>query len=244
MNFYGERGATLTVSLQKTGGQYTEFAEIQFAVKGKIRRDVVLNPGELNFDEASIVSKGQRTARVLYAGNVDWKILEVKSTSPNFTAEAKEIERNPSTGRVTYDVIVTSNGEQTAGKLNEYLTIVTNDAKTNGMPVSIKINPSIKVSPIQLGVVTKDQNVKKKLIVRSATAFSIKQIITNDSRIQFAPVDGEKSLHILEYTLDTSVPGKINQQIEIVTSGSSQAKTKVPFEAQIIPATVVLENAK
>ncbi|MFK7767132.1 MAG: DUF1573 domain-containing protein [Mariniblastus sp.] len=243
LNFYGARGATLTVSLQKTG-KYTEFAELQFAVKGKIRRDVVLNPGEIKFDEKSVAENQERTARIMYAGNANWKILEVKSTSPSFTASAKEIERNPATGRVTYDLVVKPNAEQSVASGNEYLTIVTNDPKTNGMPVLIKVNPSIEVAPIQLGLLNRGQRVKKKLIVRSSSPFAIRGVSSTDSRIQFAPPIGEKKLHILEYTLDTSQPGQVEDQITIFTNDpSGQSQTKIPFSAQIVPATIV-ENSK
>ncbi len=239
LNFYGERGATVTVSLQKAGS-VTEFGEIQFAVKGNIRRDVVLNPGEIAFDNVSLSESAQRTAQVLYAGDPQWKITEIKSTNPNLSAEAREVARDPATKRVTYELIVKLNNQQNAGSLNEFLTIMTNDAKTTGMPVNVKgkIKPRIEVAPVQLGVVNKGQTIKKKLIVRSSQAISITEIKAQDSRIKFDPVDGEKTLHILTYTLDTSQPGQISEDVMILTNDPGQPQTKVPFSVQIVPATI------
>ena len=222
-NFYGKRGATLTVSLQKSGA-ITQYGEIQFSVKGEIRRDVVLNPGEIVFDNVIVSEGAHRTARMLYAGNPAWKIVEVKSTNPNVIAEAREVERNSATGRVTYDLVVNLKEEQDTGAFQEFLTIVTNDAKTTGMPVAVKgvVKPRIQVSAIQLGPVNKGQTIKKKLILQSTTAFAVNDIKSNDPRIKFEPVEGEKTLHILTYTLDTSIVGQIDEDLTIVTSDPNQ----------------------
>ena len=109
------------------------------------------------------------------------------------------------------------------------------------MPISVKakISQLIEASPIQLGIVNKGQSVKKKLILHSAEAFEIKEIKSLDSRIKFEPADGEKTLHILTYTLDTDVPGQISEEISIVTSDAGQPELKVPFSVQIVPATMV-----
>jgi len=173
--------------------------------------------------------------------NLRWKIEAVKSTSPNISVEIKEIRRDPHTGRVAYDLIVNLSGDQPVGSLNEFLSVITNDEKTTGMPISVKakISPVIEVSPIQLGIVHKGQSVKKKLILHSSQAFEIKQIKSLDSRIKFEPTDGEKTLHILSYTLDTNVPGQISEDLSIVTSDAGLPELKVPFSVQIVPATMV-----
>lgn len=240
VNFYGNRGATLTVSVKKTGTT-AQNGEIQFSVKGSIRRDVVLSPGEFSFDDVIISQEADRVAKVLYAGNAQWKILEVKSTNPNLSAEAREVSRDQSRGRVTYELVVKLSGKQDAGSFNEFLTIVTNDAKTNGMPVAVKgiVKSRIEVSPIQLGTINQGQTVKKKLILKSSRPFSIKEIKSGDSRIQFEAAEGEKNLHVLTYTLDTSKLGQIDEDLTILTSDPDQPVAKVGFSAQIIEATTV-----
>ncbi|MDG1514109.1 MAG: DUF1573 domain-containing protein [Mariniblastus sp.] len=240
VNFYGNRGATLTVSVKK-GAPAAQNGEIQFSVKGSIRRDVVLTPGEFSFDNVMVSQEADRIAKVLYAGNAKWKILEVKSTNPNLIAEAREVSRDQSRGRVTYELVVKLSGEQDAGTFNEFLTIVTNDANTNGMPIAVKgiVKSRIEVSPIQLGTINQGQTVKKKLILKSSKPFSIKEIKSGDSRIQFEAAEGEKNLHVLTYTLDTSKLGQIDEDLTIVTSDPDQPEAKVGFSAQIIEATTV-----
>ena len=240
LNFFGKRGATVTLTLQK-GGTVLESGEIQFSVKGNIRRDVVLNPGDVRFDNIRVAEESRRSIRLQYAGNYRWKIEEVKSTNPNITVTINEVERDPHTGRVAYDLVVNLNGKQPPGSFNEFLNVVTNDEKTTGMPISVSatVSPLIEASPVQLGVVNKGQSVKKKLILHSTEAFEIKKIESLDSRIKFEPAEGEKTLHILTYTLDTSVPGQISEDVSILTSDRGQPVVKVPFSVQIVPATMV-----
>jgi hypothetical protein len=73
--------------------------------------------------------------------------------------------------------------------------------------------------------------------LNSSKAIAVKDIITNDPRIKFDPADGEKTLHILTYTLDTSQVGQIDKELTIVTSDPNQPETKVPFSVQIVPST-------
>lgn len=241
-NFYGARGATLTVSMNKAGTN--EYGELQLSVKGLIRRDVVLNPGEIDFQNVSISDAVQKTVRVLYAGRPDWAIQEVTSTNPNISAEVREIERNQATGRTSYEMIVSLNQNQPTGPFMETLTIVTNDAKTTNMPVRVggNVKPLIDVAPINLGVVNKGQTITKKLIVRSPQAISIERIETGNDKIKFAETEGKKTLHILTYTLDTSEPVEIARSIKIVTKDDVTRETEVPFSVQIVPSTITSDK--
>lgn len=240
LNFYGERGATVTLSLKKVGA-YVEYGELQFSVKGNIRRDVVLSPGMFDFRDLANSEAAQKTAKVMYAGRSDWKILEVKSTNPNVQAEVREIDRKPTRGATatTYEMVVKVSDQQAAGPFNEVLTIVTNDPKTNGMPVKVSgnIKQMIDVAPVTLGVVNMGQEIKKKLIVRSPQAISIDEVRTKNGKLQFDPSEGKKTLHILTYTLDTSATDEIDDWITIVTTGDQKRETRVPFSVQIVAAT-------
>ena len=237
-NFYGPKSATVTVSLQKAG-PVSETGEVQFSVKGTIRRDVVLNPGEVVFDNVVVSESLQRTVRVSYTGDANWRIEAIKSTNPNMEAEAREVERNGLTRRVSYDLVVKLKNGLEPGAINEWLTIVTNDPTTTGMPVAVKgmVKPLIEVSSIQLGVVNRGQAIQKKLILRCQRAVFVKEVKAADPRIQFGPVDGEKTLHILSYSLDTSQPGNIDEEVTILTSDPCQPEAYVPFSVQIVPAT-------
>ena len=243
LKFYGQRGATLSVSMQKLG-QFTEFAELQLAVKGTIRRDVVVSPGMFDFQDVNISEPAKRTAKLWYAGKADWKILDVKSTNPNLKIDFNELERDPAAGKVIYELSVNLDEGQPAGQFLDNLTIITNDPATSGLPVEVcgTINTVISVAPIALGVVNQGQVIEKKLIVRSPTPISIDQIQSSCDKIQFEPSEGKKTLHILKYSFDTSEPTDVQETVTISTTGEKARATQVSFSAQVVPSTNVIKT--
>jgi len=242
LKFFGKRGATLSVSVQKLG-QYSEYAEVQFAVKGKIRRDVVVSPGMFDFQDVNVSETAKRTAKLWYAGKPDWKILDVKSTNSNLKIDFKELERDPVAGKVLYELVVNLNEDQPAGQFLDNLTIVTNDPATSGMPVEVcgSVNTVINIAPIALGVVNQGQVIEKKLIVRSPIPISIDEIQTSCEKIKFAPSEGKKTLHILKYSFDTSEPTDVLETVTISTTGEKARSTQVSFSAQVVASTSAVD---
>ncbi len=242
--FQGKRGATLTVAVQKMG-QTVEYGELQFAVRGKIRKDVVFNPGEVAFKNVSMTAESSQAVRVSYAGKPDWEITDIKSSSPHLTVESRETRRDLQTGRINYELIVKLDSSQPAGHLSEFLTIVTNDAKTTGMPIRVtgQVNPTLEAAPIKLGVISQGQKLRKKWIIRGESPFEIERIVANNPAIRFESSAGKKTLHIVNYTLDTSRLGKIEDEVTIVTKADSDSTTKVNFSAQIVAATMAGNRA-
>jgi len=241
LKFYGKRGATLSVSMQKVG-QYSEYAEVQFAVKGKIRRDVVVSPGMFDFQNVNVSETAKRTAKLWYAGKPDWKILDVKSTNSNFSIDFEEVERDAVAGTVVYDLTVNLEDGQPAGQFLDNLTIITNDPATSGLPVEVcgTVNTVISVAPIALGVVNQGQVIEKKLIIRSPTPISIDNIETSCNKIKFEPSEGKKTLHILKYSFDTTEPTDVEETVTIATTGEKSRATRVSFSAQVVPSTEAL----
>lgn len=237
MTFKGKKAATVTVSMNKVS-PYNEYGEVQFSVKGKIRQDVVVNPGKINFDNATPNETTQRIVEVKYAGDPRWELLDVKSSNPNIEIEKRETSRDVNQKRVTYELVVSLLGHQPLGMFSDQLTLVTNDNNPSSKEMAVVVEGSVKAviqsSPISLGAITKDEPVKKKLVIRGAQAFSIKDIVVDNPRIMISEGDGQKSLHILDYELDTSVIGPVTGQIKVVSDLPGHPTTTIPFTAQII----------
>ena len=242
-NFKGKKKATISVSVRKDT-PYVEYGEIQFSVEGKIRRDVVLNPGTVAFDDITLGTGAKRTVQVLYAGSPKWKITGIKSTNPNIKIDSKELQRTGN--RVDYELSIQLNEDQDVGSFVDQIQIATNDVDNKNLAITVQGNVKsvVQVSPVKLGVVSKDQKVEKRLIVRGARPFGIRNVSVGDQRIQFTPSEGSKTLHILTYRLDTSAVGNIRSQIMIETDDPDQEFASVPFEVQVVPATFALDGGK
>ena len=237
MKFRGEKAATVTVGVNKMGS-FNEYGEVQFSVKGKIRKDVVLSPGIISFDNVLASTPAQKKVLMKYAGNPLWQILRVESTNPNISAEAKEIKREG--GRITYELLVNMSDAQSAGAIADELYVITNDKAVNKMPVSVvgHVRAELEAAPIKLGVVKQGAKVEKRFLIRGQQPFSISEILVDDDRIAFAPFEGEKKLHVLKYTLDTTQPCQISDTITVVTfdpaDPTSVMKKAVAFTAEIV----------
>lgn len=230
----GKKGATLTVSVTKMA-QMPIKAELQFSVKGKVRKDVVLSPGNIDFPTATVDSEAKQVVQMKYMGDPRWKILDVKSSNPAITVSTQEVSRE-STGRVVYDLTINLNKGMKAGAFKEQLTVITNDKKTPQMPIAVtgSVKASIEVSPIRLSTLKQGEKVERRLVVRSSKPFSIDDIVVDTEKVKFFPSKGERVMHIVKYTVDTSEPTKIETEAKIVTSDSSEKS--VPLSILISPS--------
>ncbi len=240
----GPKTATVTVSVQREPGQnqygQTQYGEVQFSIAGKIRQDVVLNPGRIQFDGVAKATSAQRTVAVMYAGDPRWKILDVISTNPNLEIQSRETRRD-ATGRVDYELVVSLNDCQESGIFSDQLTLVTNDANSDGVNVNVEghIKSTLQSSPVKLGTIGQDEQVIRKIILRGEEEFEISAVQAGDERIKFIDAARGKlsKLHILTFELDTTRPGLINCEITVESTIEGQAQAEIPFTANIVQRT-------
>jgi len=237
MKFRGEKAATVTVGVNKLGA-FSQYGEVQLSVKGKIRKDVVLTPGKISFDSVPATSAAEKTVKMKYAGNPLWQILRVESTNANIKAEARELKREG--GRITYELIVKLSGLQPAGSFADELYVITNDKLVNKMPITVagRVKPTLEAAPVRLGIVRQGAKIEKRFVIRGQRPFEVREVRVNSKLISFVPTTGEKSLHVLKYSLDTSTACFINDIITVVTSDPDNLEKTVEFSAQIVPETV------
>ena len=180
----------------------------------------------------------------MFAGSANWEIIDVISTNPNITVEKIELRRDLRSRRIDYQLNVKLNGNQPVGLFNDQLTLVTNDANQKQLTVGVlgNVQSILEVKPVHLGVIEKDKKIEKKLIIRSSRPFEIRSVKAGDQRIRFEESEGKKTLHILNYKLDTSEIGKISTKIEIETDDPAQPLAIVDFDVQIESETFTLND--
>jgi hypothetical protein len=215
-SFLGERGATITVTIDEPF-----FAELQLQVRGYIRSDVVFTPGAVDFGSVVVGDAGTAQLDVTYAGSEDWQIVDVRSANDYLEVELDETKR--SGGQVGYHMLVHLKPGAPAGVLQDQLAIVTNDdgGKILLLPVEGQVASPLTVSPTSLflGVVKPGETVKKRLVVRGSKPFRIVNVQSDDPRLAFDAVGAEsKSLHFVALTFTAGAKtGEISQVIRIQT---------------------------
>ncbi len=214
--FEGPKGATLTVTFDKP-----YFAQVQLQVTGFIRRDVVLNPGAVEFGSVEQSTGAEVGVAIGYAGRNDWKITDVKTSNPHL--KTRLVEHQRSLGQVVYHLFVRLAEDAPAGPLNDHLLLVTNDQATAQVPVAVRgvVQSGVSVpSSIFMGVLQPGQKVTKSLVVRGNKPFRILSIGAEGDGLEFDTrgTDVPKTLHVIPVTFVAgSEPGRVTKTIKIET---------------------------
>ena len=214
-SFLGRRTATVTVTIDKP-----YFAEVQLAIKGLIRGDVVFDPGTVNFDSVGFGEEKERQVNVNYAGRSDWKIVDIRSSNTHLVVEPIETQRF--NGRVGYELKVRLKPDTPVGYFNDEMILVTNDRQSQQIPLRVEgvVASPLTVSPaaLSLGVLGPGQTVTKNIVVRSKKPFRITKVDCKDDCFEFVPSEEAKQLHLIPVRFTaTDEPGKVSEQIQIET---------------------------
>jgi len=213
-SFTGNRSATITVVIDRP-----YYAEVQLSVRGQIRTDVVIEPGQVDFGQVAEGQVGETSIQVQYAGRSDWQIVDVRSANDHLEVEMAEAYRQR--GRTAYDLLVRLKDDAPAGYLNDQLILVTNDRNTQQIPVTVqgRVAPALSVAPasLNLGVMEPGEQVTKQIVVRANRPFRITGINCPDGCFEFTPTDEAKDLHIVPVTFTADATGQIAETIEIQT---------------------------
>jgi hypothetical protein len=235
-SFLGRKDSTLTVVFDKPFP-----AEVQLHVYSFIRRDVVLQPGSVQFGSVGQGRTVRRKTTVSYAGRNDWRILDVKSANPHLKIDVIEVGR--SRGRVTYDLVMTLDGDAPPGYVNEQVIMTTDDPNPRKarVPVTVEgiVVPAISVrpSPLMLGVLQEGRSVSKNLVVHGKEPFRILGVSCNDKRFRFAAPKDAKTFHLIPVTFTAeSTPGEVNAAIRIQTDREQGKELEVTAHAEIVRA--------
>lgn len=245
--FFGQRGATVTVTIDKP-----YYAEVQLKVKGYIRTDVIFSPSAVEFGEVDMGSKSEKKISVTYAGRDNWTIKDVRSANENLEVELANPVR--SAGRVTYQMTVRMKGDSTEGYFDDEIFLVTDDANRKQIPVTVsgKVTPALEMpKSLLIGVVEAGDKVNKVLIVKGKRAFKVTGIECHNGACTFKVSDESKSLHLINVTYvagdeagDFSFPIKVSTDLNMTLETSATVTVKeddevvqASTESSVAPST-------
>lgn len=238
--FSGQRGATLTVSIDRPFP-----AEVQLRVDGYIRTDVVVDPGSIEFGSLDHGQGTQKQVNVNYAGRNDWKITDVKSSNPYITAKVTPKSRQ--NGQVSYGLTVSLAPNAPAGYLQDQLILVTNDRNYTHVPVAVegRIVPELVVNPalVSMGRLQPGQTVRKQIVIQGKQPFRITSVECDNGHFQAetktSAADEAKTVHLVPISFVAGTqPGKITTKIRIETDLHGGAETEVTATALIVATEI------
>lgn len=232
--FRGQRGATLTVSIDKPWR-----ATAQLSVSVYIRGDLTFEPSGANFGSIDAGRSGDAALTVTRWNDSDWRITKVRSDQPWLSAKAVETARDDR--QTAYRLQVHLSGDAPPGYLNERLLLVTNDSQAAHVPVVVEgqVLAKVTVNPtaLFLGVTKRGQRVSKQIVVRGKQPLKIMSVDADRKSFEWTipPNQTAKPLQLLPVTfLAGAELGKVERTIRIQTDLQKQ-----PVE---IPAYAVVNE--
>jgi hypothetical protein len=235
-SFIGDKSAAITVVIDRP-----YYAEVVLMVKGKIRSDIVLTPGEVNFGDVDVGETRNFDLSMTYAGRKEWSITDVRGDIDWLEVRMDPVVKQGMTTK--YKMKLTLKDTAKVGDLHEEITIVTSDPEEPyfRIPVSARINPPVSVTPklVSIGNIKNGQSAQTRLMVRSKKPFAISQVECEDPRFTFDIPKGEKTLHVIPVKVkgEMSQEGAeqaIRQAIRIHTSLGPENSVETTFAGRVI----------
>lgn len=194
---YRSPHAQVTVTFDKP-----YYTEVQLSVRGHIRTDIVVNPSQVALGSVDFGQAAEKKINIEYAGRSDWKILEVKPSSPWITATVTETARTG--GRVSYELAVSLSPDAPVGYVRDQLQITTNDRRATQFPVNVegRVASELSVSPadVVLGLLQPGEEVTRQIVVKGKKPFRIVGIDCQSDAFSFHAGSEPKSVHVIPLT--------------------------------------------
>jgi hypothetical protein len=234
--FFGRKDATITVKFDLPFP-----ALVQVHSHAYIRRDVVVQPGDVQFGSVSQGTAAKQIVSVSYAGRDDWKIEKVDCANPYLDCQATETLRGG--GLVKYNLSVTLKSDAPIGYIHDQIILVTNDVNARSARVPVAVEGvissllSVRPSPLFMGTVESGQSQTVPLVIQSKIPFHITSVRCSDPRFQCKVPDGEaKLVQLLPVTFNTTdAAGKITGKIHIETDYPNAKPLDVDVNIQVLP---------
>ena len=214
LSFLGRRSATITVTFDRP-----YFAEVRLKITGYVRRDVVCDPGKVDFGTVKQGESATKVLKVRYAGRSDWKITDVRSPYEHLEVRLKEMARTG--GFVTYEMQVRLRPDAQPGWIDSYLDIITDDTHLGAMRLDVRgrvLSPIDVPSHLLLGTVAPGESITKNLVLRCTAPCRITDIACDDERFTFDYAKKPRKVHVIRVRFAAgTTPGAVSVPLRITT---------------------------
>jgi hypothetical protein len=234
-------GGPKTVNLYVTvsNPQFKSVANI--LVSANARKDIVLNPGEIDFDKVQRGSTVDRSLEVEAAGKPLWKITHFNK-GPNapfdLKMESLPVRTNAGAQVIGFRLIATLKPNAPVGPFREPVDLFTNDpvqqkvtfmvSGTILSPITVSQNP---VQPIGLKV---GQTHTEKIVLSANQAFRIVSIQGNDADGKLTAPEGADKNHFVQVHITPKTAGPLNREFILQTDLRNET-VKVVVKGNVNP---------
>ncbi|GIW98501.1 MAG: hypothetical protein KatS3mg111_1834 [Pirellulaceae bacterium] len=225
-SFIGPRSAVVTVVVDKP-----YYGELQLLVKGTIRSDIVVEPGEVDFGEVAQGEEALSQLRITHAGRADWVIDDVRSANQHLGVRLER--QSDQAGRCVYQLAVRLKDTAPPGHLHDQIVLVTNDRDFNLVTIPVRgyvAAPLEMPRSIELGTIPTGADLRKSMFIKGNEPFAVTEIQCDDPRFEFELPSGTRKAHVIRFTFHSGdQPGAFRRTVTVKTSldGNGEASTVI-----------------
>lgn len=234
--FLGYKASGLTLVLDRPS-----FVEVDLNLICFIRGDVMLNPGQVDFQRVLRGSKPALKLNLTYlGGRPGWDIVKVQTIGPQVSAELRKLGRDAG-GALQYEITTTLDPETPSGYFKDEITLLTNDQESPRIPISVTANvqAAVTVAPsvMNLGHVKAGQTIRRTVLVKANKPFKVTDVTSKKPDLKATKAfEDAQPFHKLtvELTAPTQ-PGPYDAVLEIATDLPNEPPAKLTAFATIVP---------
>jgi hypothetical protein len=234
--FTGQKTVNINVIV---GPQFVSSANI--IVSANARQDVVLNPGEIDFQTIPRGFPGDRSLEVECAGKPNWKVTEVrKSPAAPFMLKTEVLPQRNNNGApvVGYRLIATLKPDAPLGPFREPVDMITNDPEQPKVTFIVAGNIQAAVTatpnPVQLPGLKLNAPFTTKFVVSASQPFRITEIQGAYTDVKLVSSDKADKNHFVEVNVTPNVPGLLNREFTLQTDMRNES-VKVVVKGNVNP---------
>jgi hypothetical protein len=231
--FVGARSAVVTVVIDRPF-----YAEVQLMVKGNIRSDILIEPGEVRFGDVDLGTTKSADVKVSYQGstNRDWQVTDVRSANEHLAVRLEPVKE--ATGATSYTMSVRLKESAPAGDFNDEIQIVTNERQFNQvtLPVRASVLRPLTIAPqsIELGSLKPNTKATHRIVVKAKQPFEVSKVDCADERFTFAIPEGKKPVHIIPVEFNAGeMIGAFKRTITVVSTLDADATADVSVTGNV-----------
>jgi Protein of unknown function (DUF1573) len=237
--FQGPKDSGLTLIIDRP-----TYIEVDLNLSCFIRGDVTLSPGQFDFGTVRRSDKLPSAVLTLThnGGRTDWEIAEMKTQTARVKAVAQRLNQSAG-GLVQWTITATLQAGITNGYFKDEITLITNDAPAQTIPISVVANvqSAVSVSPsiINFGPIRAGQSVSKAVHVRSSAPFSLTKLEGNRAELRAVePQPGSLPTHTVNVTIQAPAsPGPFYGVVTIESDLKDEPAGQIKTFATVVPAS-------
>lgn len=212
--------------------------EVRLWVQANGRDDVTVSPDSLAFGQVRRGSPAAASVNVSFLGNGQTQIVDARCNSNYVKTSVREARRDEA--QVAYQVTARLRPDIPVGRWYTDIWLQTTDpsAPRVRVPLTVDVEGSLTVSPesVTLGEVKVGDEAQRKVIVRGARPFRIKQIKGADGvlKVRDSTMDS-KPVHVLTLILKPTSPGDWTRTLQILTDLDDEGEVEFQARADVVP---------